>query len=102
METMTIANQGGLIKFSITLNDLGKVSFPENENISSDGTLLQKLNLTNEDIKLDIAFDMVIELNSGKTFKTTIYLELPCGNIVDEGVCKKEDYNLNKLVYKRQ
>jgi len=100
-EKMTVANQGGLLEFSIVLNDLGKLTYGENENISSDGTLLKKLNLATEDIKKDISFDMIIELASGKTFKTTINLELPVGDITEEGVCTNENIDLNKLVFKR-
>lgn len=101
MENMTIANQGGLLEFSIILDDLGKLTYEENENISSDGRLLNKLNLTEEDIKTIISFDMIINLSSGRTFKTTIKLELPCGNIVDDGVSTTEELDFNKLVYKR-
>lgn len=101
MEKMTIANQGGLLEFSIILDELGKITYEDNENITSDGTLLNRLNLSHEDIKTSISFDMIIKLNSGNTFKTTIYLELPCGNILEDGVCTTENYSLDKLVYKR-
>lgn len=101
MEKMTISNQGGLLEFSITLNDLGKITYEENENITSDGTLLKKLNLSTEDIKKIVEFDMIIELSSGKTFKTTIKLELPAEDIAEYGVCTYEKTDLNKLVFKR-
>lgn len=101
MEKMTIANQGGLLEFSMILNDLGKLTYGENENITSDGTLLKRLNLNTEDIKTEISFDMIMELSSGKTFKTTINLELPTGDIAKEGVYTYENMELNKLVFKR-
>jgi len=101
MEKMTIGNQGGLLEFSIILNDLGKITYEENENITSDGTLLKRLNLSTEDIKKIVTFDMQIELSSGKTFKTTINLELPAGDIAEQGVCTYENVDLNKLVFKR-
>ena len=44
---------------------------------------------------------MNIELTSGKTFKTTICLDLPSGDIINEGVCTKENADLDKLVFKR-
>lgn len=101
MEKMTISNQGGLLEFSIILNNLGKVTYEENENITSDGTLLKRLNLSTEDIKKIVEFDMIIELSSGKIFKTTIKLELPAGDIAEYGVCTYEKTDLNKLVFKR-
>lgn len=101
MQKMSIANQGGLLEFSIVLNDLGKITYAENENITSDGTLLKRLNLSTNDIRTEISFDMTIELSSGNTFKTTINLELPVGDIEKEGVCTNENIDLDKLVYKR-
>ena len=99
-EQMTISNQGGLIELSALIKDLGKITYTENENLVSDGTLINKLNLNNEEIKSQISFDMLMELQSGKTFKTTIILELPTGDIETEGVCTKE-IDLSKLVFKR-
>ena len=101
MEKMTIANQGGLLEFSLVLNDLGKITYGENENIPSDGTLLNRLNIKKEDVETKVAFDMTIELSSGNTFKTTITLDLPVGDIVTDGVCTEENMDLNKLVFKR-
>lgn len=100
-EQMTIGNQGGLLKISITLEDLGKLIYTENENIESNGKLLNKLNLKNEDIQTKLSFDVIIKLNSENTFKTNIILDLPVGDIVNEGVCTRENNNLEKLVFKR-
>ena len=101
MEKMTVSNQGGLLQLSVILNDLGKITYAENENVTSDGTLLKKLDIKTIDIRTIISFDMIIELSSGKTFKTTITLELPVGNIEEEGVSTKEFTNLDQLVFKR-
>lgn len=100
-EQMTIGNQGGLLKISITLEDLGKLIYTENENIESNGKLLNKLNLKNEEIQTKLSFDVIIKLNSENTFKTNIILDLPVGDIVNEGVCTSENNNLEKLVFKR-
>ncbi len=101
MEKMTISNQGGLFQFSIVQNDLGKITYGENEDITSDGTLLKRLDLETDDISKEITFDMIIELSSGKTFKTTIALKLPTGDIANLGVCTNDDIDLDKLVFKR-
>lgn len=100
IENMTIANQGGLIEFSFLINDLGKITYSENDNIITDGSLLNRLELTNEDIKCTVSLDMSIELVRGKTFKTTILLDLPAGDIVNEGVATNE-FDITKLVFKR-
>lgn len=44
---------------------------------------------------------MNIELTSGKTFETTIGLDLPSGDIINEGVCTQDNTDLDKLVFKR-
>ena len=100
LENMTVSNQGGLIELSAIIDELGKIVYSENDNISADGTLLNRLQLTNEEIKHIISFDLTIELTGGNTFKTTITIELPTGNIVNDGVSIKE-VDLSKLVFKR-
>lgn len=100
-DEMTISNQGGLLEFSIALNDLGKITYQENEDIIADGTLIKRLNLNSEDIKTKISFDMLMELTSGNIFKTTIILELPVKDIVNEGVATQDNMDLSKLVFKR-
>ena len=101
MENMTVSNQGGLLEFSIVLDDLGKITYTENENIASDGTLIKRLNLDINDIKKMVSFDMIIELTSGKTFKSTITLELPTGDITQNGVCTNENVDSNSFIFKR-
>lgn len=101
MEKMTVANQGGLLEFSIVLDDLGKITYNENENIASDGTLLKRLNLKTENIKTTLSFDLIMELTSGNNFKSTIELELPTGDITQNGVCTNENINLDKIIFKR-
>ncbi len=100
LENMTIANQGGILELSVILNDLGKVTYLENDNVITDGRLLNRLQMTNEDVKVKISFDMTIELSGGNTFKTTIILDLPVGDIATEGVSTCE-LDLTKLVFKR-
>lgn len=100
LENMTISNQGGLIELSIIINDLGKITYSENDNISADGRLLSRLQLTSEDIKNKVSFDMIIELSGGNTFRTTILLELPTSDITTKGVSTSE-IDLSKLVFKR-
>lgn len=100
IENMTIGNQGGLLELSFVIDELGKITYSENDNIITDGTLLKRLNLNNEDIKCKVSFDMLIELVGGKTFKTILSLELPIGDIVKDGV-ETNEFDVTKLVFKR-
>lgn len=99
-ESMTISNQGGVIELSVILNDLGKITYNEEENILADGSLLNRLQISSEEIRKTITFDMYIELAGGNTFKANISLEIPTGDISNEGVVSNE-IDLSKLVFKR-
>lgn len=99
-ESMTISNQGGIIELSVILNDLGKITYNEEDNILADGRLLNRLQITSEEIRKKISFDMYIELVGGNTFKTNISLEIPTGDMENEGVITNE-MDLSKLVFKR-
>lgn len=100
LEDMMISNQGGLIELSVIIDDLGKIIYSENDNISADGSLLNRLQLTNEKIKHTISFDIIIELTGGNTFKTVVTMELPTGDIINNGVTTNE-VDVSKLVFKR-
>lgn len=100
-DKMTIANQGGLIELSIALTDLGKITYLENDNIVADGTLLNRLQISNEEIKNKVSFDMIMELTEGNIFKTTIILDLPAEGITEKGVSTNQEIDLSKLVFKR-
>lgn len=76
------------------------VNYQSNDDsIVYDGSLLKKVGITQEEIEFKILFDISIELNSGKRFKTTIMLEVPNGDIVQEGITSYE-INSNEIVFK--
>lgn len=100
LASLEIGNQGGLIGFSVALNDLG-IYTKTDDTVTYDGTILSKLNLTNEDIALKISFDMIIETSSNKKFKSTLQFDLPTGNIIEEGRTFLDKNNLDDIVFKR-
>lgn len=97
-ETLQISNQGGVIDFSIIVNDLGTITYNENEAIKVDGTLLKQEG--NEKISFEVKFDLIIELENDIKLKTKITLDLPTGDILENGVETLEQTNL-KTVFKR-
>lgn len=100
-EDLQILNQGGNIKFSIVFNDLGNIKYPDNENIKVDGTLLARAGISYDEIKTKISFDLKLKLTSGNNFYTNIILDVPAGNILQNGIVGKEYENINNLVFKR-
>ena len=55
----------------------------------------------NDDLKEKISFDVILKLESGKTFKSNIKLELPIDNVVENGTQSKEYTDLKEIVFKR-
>lgn len=100
-ETLQINNQGGLIGFSTTSGNLGEYIFSENEKLPSDGKLLAKADVNSEDMNFKISFDLIIETESNHKFKANIILDLPTGNILEEGVGSLEDTELTNVIFKR-
>ena len=99
--SLEIGNQGGLIGFSIALKDLGNYITNDDTEIVHNGTLLSKLNLTNDDISMKVSFDVIIETSSDSKFKATLTFDLPTGNIMEEGMCIFNKEDLDSIVFKR-
>ena len=100
IKSLNIANQGGLILFRYSINDLEKFTSNEEE-VRHDGTLLSKIGLKYDEIKFRISFDISIKLKSEKIFTGTIELDLPAGNILEEGTSSYEKNNLKDIIFKR-
>lgn len=99
-DNLKISNQGGIIELSVAQYNLGEIGYNENEQIPVDGTLLQRLNINQEDISFKLTFDMIVELEGDLKFKTTITMDLPKGNITENGI-ELYEHNDFKAVFKR-
>lgn len=97
-ENVQISNQGGIIDLAVIVKDLGKVQYKDNEAVKVDGTLLKSIGV--EDIGFEVNFDLIIELQSNVKLKTKITLNLPAGDILENGVQTIEEENLH-TVFKR-
>ena len=97
-EKLAISKQGGIIEFSVILKDLKKTQYNENEAIKVDGTLLRQIG--KEKLDYNITFDLIIELESGVKLKTKITLDLPTGDIIENGIETLEQTDL-KTIFKR-
>ena len=100
-ETLQINNQGGVIGFCITTDNLGEYTFGKEEKLPSDGRLLAKAGVKENDIKFQVLFDLIVETETGNKFKANINLDLPTGNILKEGVGTLQDTELEDVVFKR-
>ena len=98
LKNMKISNQGGIIAFRCSLDNLAEYKSDDEE--INHQELLKKAGLTNEELKTELTFDWNLNLQSGKEYKTTINLELPIGNVVDEGTTSQEITDLSKFIFK--
>lgn len=99
IKTLKISNQGGLVAFRCSNNNL--VEYISNDEEIIHNQLLKKANVTIEDIKIKLIFDLSIDLEDGKKYKTTIQLDLPIGNVIDDGITSTEITDLDEYIFKR-
>lgn len=95
-----ISNQGGKVAFRYAINNISQYTSDMNEEIDH-SKLLQLTNVKAEDLKSTISFDMIITLKSGKIYQTTIELEMPSEEIIQEGTKGIEITDLSNIVFKR-
>ncbi len=100
-QTLEIGSQGGniLIRFSNT--GLGKYTSNDEKEILHDGTLLKKIDLTSEDINFAVSFDFVLETKNG-TYSANIQMDMPVGDIIENGTASIEKDNIEDIIFKRQ
>ena len=101
IRNLELANQGGMILLRYSLNNVSEYYSEEDTEIKHDGTLLAKTNISIEQIQCEVEFDLTIQLKSGISYKGTINLKLPSGNIVEQGISNIEIENFDDVVFKR-
>jgi hypothetical protein len=100
IKNLEIANQGGIILFRYAIENIGNYN-SEDEEIKHDGTILSKIGMNYEELKCKVSFEISIKLKSEITYTGTVELELPAGNIIDEGTSYYEKTDLSDIIFKR-
>lgn len=98
IKALEIGNQGGTIVASFVNKGIGEYISNDDEEIKHDGSLLNKININQEELKFSINFDLIIEIND-INYKTNIQLDLPCGEIQESG--KSYIELTNDFIFKR-
>ena len=99
LKNLKISNQGGIIAFRCSNNNVTKYQSDEEE--INHGELLKKAGVAEEELKINLAFYLTITLESGKQYQAEIKTELPTGNVVEEGNTSTEITDLKDVVFKR-
>jgi len=101
IKNLKVSNQGNTLIFRI-LNKTGKKYTSNEEEFEHNWKLLDKVGISYEQIKSNISFDLTIILESDISFKATVELELPVGDIAKEGSSSLEITNMKNIVFKRE
>ena len=96
-----IARDGGIISFSTCSYDVANYVSNEDTEVAYDGKLLSKVNLTQYEIKYDLSFDIIVEMESNKRYKATMYLSLPLDDLIEKGTVQKEITDFSNIEFKR-
>ncbi len=99
LKYLMISNQGGVIAFRCSYDNLAE--YKSNDEEINHQELLKKAGILEEDLKAKITFDLSINLENGKQYKTTISLDIPVENVVEQGIASKEITDLKKFIFKR-
>lgn len=99
MKNLKITNQGGIVAFRIANNKIAEYVADDEEINHND--LLKKTNIAQEELRINLQFDFIINLNSGKKYRSTIDLELPLEGVIEKGTDSKEFVDMEKYIFKR-
>lgn len=99
IKQLKISNQGGIVAFRYS-ND--KVSeYVSNDEEINHSELLKKSNITEEELKTKLDFDITIKLKSGKQYKANISLDIPVEGIIEKGTTSTEITDSEDIIFKR-
>ncbi len=95
-----ISNQGGIVAIRYAINNISQYISQTDEQIDH-SQLLKLTNLTQDDLKTNLYFDIIIKLNGGKKYQTTINLDIPTNEIIEKGTVGTDITELDDIVFKR-
>ena len=99
-KNLQISNQGDVLAFRCSNINVKSYESNDEEEINH-GELLKKAGVTMEQITGTLTFDITINLNSGKSYKANVKLDIPAGDIIENATANKEITDLDDIVFKR-
>lgn len=101
LKSLEISNNGGILGFRVSIEELGNYISNEDKEITYDGKLLSNLNITLEEIKFNMSFDIIITTSDNISYKGTIDLDMPIDSVIENGSSNKELTDFSDIVFKR-
>ncbi len=99
LKNLKVSNQGGIIAFRCSNNNVAKYKSDEEE--IDHNQLLKKANVNNDDLKLVLTFNFTVKLESGKEYQAEIKTDLPTGDVINDGNTSEEITDLKDIIFKR-
>lgn len=99
IKNLKISNQGGLVVFRYANDKISE--YISNDEVINHIELLKKSNITEQDLKAKITFDLTIKIESGKEYKANIALDMPVQGVIDQGTASIEITDLKSIIFKR-
>ena len=99
LKNLKVSNQGGIIAFRCSNNNVAKYKSDEEE--IDHNQLLKKANINNDDLKLVLTFNFTVKLESGKEYQAEIKTDLPTGDVINDGNTSEEITDLKDIIFKR-
>lgn len=98
---LEIGEQGGIVLFRIVNHDIGEYVSNEDGELKYDGTLLKNANVSDERLNAKVNFDILIKTDK-TAYRGSITLDIPSGDVKEEGVSRNHQTNLNNIIFKRE
>ncbi|MBQ9657757.1 MAG: hypothetical protein IJV31_03205 [Clostridia bacterium] len=95
-----ISNQGGLLAFRYSKDNLGNYISNDEDEINFNN-LLSKIQISNEELKASLTFDITIKLVNKTAYKSSVTVDLPVGDIINNETQSVEITDLQEVVFKR-
>ncbi len=99
IKQLKISNQGGLVAFRCSNNKVA--SYASNDEEIKHDELLKKAGVEIETLEIKITFDLIIKVEEGTEYKSTINLELPVENVIEKGTTSTEITDTKSFIFKR-
>lgn len=100
IKNLQISNQGGLVVFRCANENIGKFISNEGDEIDY-SDLLKTIEISKEDLNIELSFDITINLVNNKAYKATISLNMPADDIINNNTASIELTDLNNIIFKR-
>ncbi len=99
LKKLEISNQGGTIALRIANEKI--IEYKSDDETIVHSQLLKVAGVKNESLKFNVKFDLIITLQNGNSYISEISLELPTGNVVEEGTTNQEITDLSNIIFKK-